>query len=367
VSARLARLTAHGGPRGVYLTAEGAVSAAGPAGRLWLVRDELDIVRPVPRGEPAADYRYLAARSAHVPRVAVAMLPGARVDGRFGGIISDDGRLVYEFSQYFGISGPHDHPQFLRPFRKPPVDHDGTVAVLGDRGDDNYYHFLTDVLPKLALLADCPDLPAIDAYYVPSNRGFQKALLERAGVAMDRVIDSREVPYLRARQLVVPGLPDAHLQAPPWIVDWLRVTLLAGVPTGGSRRLYLTRGGRRSTRIAVNEPEVVAALEPLGFEVFDAGAHSVTEQIEAFANAEFIIAPHGASLANLVFATGPTRVVEMFPPDYVNTCYWALSHQLAGIEYRYVLGVGPVPPGDPQGVASDIVVDVARLLRVLGL
>jgi capsular polysaccharide biosynthesis protein len=349
------------------MTAEEAVAASGSAAAVWTVREPIDITRPMPRGEPANDYRFETARSAHAPRCAVAVLPGARVDGRFGGVIASDQRLVYEFSQYFGISGPADHPQFLRPFRKPPVDYDGTVAVLSDRGDDNYYHFLIDILPKLGLLADCPGLPPIDAFYVPSNRAFQRDLLERAGVAADRIIDSRETPYLRAKSLVVPGLPDAHLQAPPWALTWLRDTMLAGVATGTTRRLYLTRGAAKGSRIAVNEAEVLAALRPLGFEVFDAGAHRVAAQIEAFANAAMIVAPHGASLANLVFTTGPTRLVEMFPPDYVNPCYWAIASQLPQLDYRYVLGAGRVPAGDPQGVASDIVVDIARLLRVLDL
>lgn len=331
------------------------------------MREPVDVRRPMPPGEPADDYRFESARSAHIPRVAVAVLPGARVDGRFGGVIASDQRLVYEFSQYFGIDGPADHPQFLRPFRRPPVDFDGTVAVLSDRGDDNYYHFLIDVLPKLGLLADCPDLPPIDAYYVPTSRAFQRDLLARAGVPAEHIIDSRETPYLRATNLVVPGLPDAHLQAPAWALSWLRDAMLDGVPTGTTRRLYLTRGSAKGSRIAVNEPDVLAALAPVGFEVFDAGAHTVAEQIEAFANAAVIVAPHGASLANLVFTTGPTRVVEMFPPDYVNTCYWAMSSQLPQLDYRYVLGAGPVPPGDPQGVASDIVVDIERLLRVLDL
>lgn len=362
---QLAKLSDHGSPTAIAMTAEAAVETSGSRARMWVARDAIDITRPMPLGEPANDYRFETARKAHVPRAAVASLPDARVNSRFGGVITADGHLVYEFSQYFGIDGPRDHPIFLRPFRKPPFEHPGTVAVLADRGDDNYYHFLIDILPKVALLADCPDLPPIDAYYVPGSRAFQNDLLDRVGVPKERRIDSRTTTHLRAKELVVAGLPDARLQTPGWVVNWLRDQLLAGVEPGAPRRLYLSRGTAKATRIALNEAEVLAALEPRGFEVFDCGAHTVAEQIAAFAAAETIVAPHGASLANLVFVNGPTRVVEMFPPDYVNTCYWALSSQLPQIDYRYVLGVGDVPPGDPQGVASDIQVDIPRLLRML--
>jgi capsular polysaccharide biosynthesis protein len=367
MSRQVARLTDHGGPQGVALTAEQAVAASGPPAQLWVVREPECIDRPVPPGEPPRDYRFLAATSALVPRVAVATLANARVDGRFGGVIGGDQRLVYEFSQYFGISSAFEHPLFLRPFRRRPFEHPGTVAVLAGRGDDNYYHFLLDIVPKLALLADCPGLPPVDAYYVPTNRSFQRDLLGRFGITADRTIDSRETPHLRARTLVAVGLPDAHLQTPSWVVSWLRSELLPdAVDPAKRRRLYVSRGASRGSRIVVNEADVLAALAPLGFEVIDPGSMSVTAQIAAFAAAEVIVAPHGAALANLVFATA-ARVVEMFTPDYVNTCYWALSDRVPDIDYRYVVGEGPIPPGDPQGVASDIRVDVDRLLRVLDL
>lgn len=365
VSRRLAGLSHHGGPRAVAPRLEDVSAANGVPVQWWVVHEPESIKRPVPDGDPPADHRFAAAQVAEVPRAAIALLPRARVDGRFGGVITHDHRLLYEFSQYFGISTPVEHPQFLRPFRSAPRNYDGVVAVLGDRGDDNYYHFIVDILPKLSMLADCPDLPRPDAYYVPTNRRFQRDLLQRAGLDLGRVIDSRESPYLRASQLLAVGLPDAHLQTPRWAVDWLRSTLLQGAGGGRARRLYLTRGSRPNTRIVRNEDEVVAALEPLGFEVFDAGGHSVTEQISAFADAEVVVAPHGASLANLVFTTRPTRVIEMFPPDYVNPCYWTLSYQLPHIDYHYLLGVGRVPAGDPQAVASDITVDITRLRRVL--
>lgn len=367
VTRQVARLSAHGGPRGVVMTAAQAVRDAGQGAVTWVIRDAERIDRPVPKGDPAGDYRFVAAQHAQVPATTVSMLPGARIDGRYGAVVTADHQLVYEYSQYFGITRPTEHPEFLRPLRRAPVDHDGVVAVLADRGDDNYYHFIVDVLPKLGMLADCAEAPTPDAYYVPANRGFQRQLLERAGISFDRVIDSRRTPYLRADRLLVPGLPDAHLQTPRWVVEWLQATLLQGAGGGRPRRLYLTRGSRPHTRIVRNEGEVVEVLWEFGFEVFDCGTHTVDEQIEAFADAEVIVAPHGASLANLVFTTGQTTVVELFPPDYVNTCYWSLSHQLAGVDYRYLLGVGEAPPGDPQAVANDVTVDINRLRRVLEL
>jgi len=52
------------------------------------------------------------------------------------------------------------------------------------------------------------------------------------------------------------------------------------------------------------------------------------------ANAEAIIAPHGAGLTNLVFCAPGARVVELFPSLTVD-CYYRLSVDL-GLEYGFV-------------------------------
>ncbi len=95
---------------------------------------------------------------------------------------------------------------------------------------------------------------------------------------------------------------------------------------------------------------------------------SVKEQVKLFAEAELVVAAHGAALTNLVFCSPGTRIVELFPPDYVNVCFWALSTQVDGLEYRYLVGEGRRRrPGRPMlGVSSDISVDLTKLGQLVG-
>ena len=92
-------------------------------------------------------------------------------------------------------------------------------------------------------------------------------------------------------------------------------------------------------------------------------AHSVQEQIDHFAGAEVVVAPHGAALANLVFCRPGVRVLELFAPRYVNPCYWTIADNIAAARYRYLVCGRTARPGTHRCTAcsTDIVVDPGAL------
>jgi capsular polysaccharide biosynthesis protein len=131
------------------------------------------------------------------------------------------------------------------------------------------------------------------------------------------------------------------------------------------RRVYITRGRTRNSRIVRNEDEVVAALAEYGFSAVDPAALSVADQIRTFAEAETIVSPHGAALGNLAFCHPQATVVELFPPDYVQGCYWKIS-TCVRMNYRYFVGSGRVHKHrESRGVASDIDLDLASLIQMV--
>jgi capsular polysaccharide biosynthesis protein len=192
-------------------------------------------------------------------------------------------------------------------------------------------------------------------------------LIEMLGIDPERVIDSDQIRHLEAELLVVPGVPDAHLRTPSWIVRFLRNRLLpASARRAPGRRIYITRGEKRGNRIVINEAEVIGALSELGFTVIDPGAMPVAEQIRTFAEADWIVGPHGGALTNLAFASPGASVVELFAPDYVQGCYWKLCECVSGVTYRYLVGTGSPPRnGRMLGVDSDMTIDTTALLALL--
>ena len=343
-------------------------SIADAGGRMWVARPEEHITRAVPRGEPQGHPKFVNDTELDVPRVPVAELPEARVLGRHRVVIDRRDRMIEEFGLYWGTTRWSEHEVFWHPFAEPPLEVSGILGVLAGRGDLNYYHFLLDIFPRLALF-EAPDAPRPETWYLPLGQRFQREILELAGfLPRDGIVDADAHTHVRAEQLLVPGLPDQHKRIPPWTVEFIRERLRpegAGIVPG--RRIYVTRGEVRHNRIVTNEPEVLELLARDGFDVVDPGTHSVAEQIRMFAEAECIVSPHGAALTNLLFASSGASVVEILAPNYVDVSYWKLADCVPGLTYRYLLGVGKQPRAGREevGVMNDITVDLPALERTL--
>ena len=71
-------------------------------------------------------------------------------------------------------------------------------------------------------------------------------------------------------------------------------------------------------------------------------------------------------MTNIAFCTPGATVIELFPSDYVNVCYWNLATAVEGLAYRYLVGNGtPTRQRSQLGVDSDIRVDIRQLLRLV--
>lgn len=355
-----------GPPRHVAVSAA-AYAAAHPEAGVTVIEVEPRIViaRQRPLGRPADHWVFEAHRNEVIEPNVVCRIPGGRVIETYGAIVTGDDTLLYDLSPYYDVGRPSAHPLFLRMGLPPAVHLEGSVGVLTTRGIENYYHFLTDVLPRLALLEQAGPLP--ERLVVSRTTRFQREMLDHLGLDEGRCIESTEFRHVEADELIVPSVPDGDLRTPPWIVPWLRRSFLPpdqpGQPT---RRLYVTRGSQKYTRRVENEDELVAALDREGFETIDPGAMSVAEQVRAFADAECIVSAHGAGLTNLAFCTPGAAVIELFAVDYVNPCFWRLATTVEGLRYRYLVGDGrPTRVRANRGVASDVRANVAQVTALL--
>lgn len=367
------RTTALAGPRAVPHSgtdsADDTVAREPQAVRMHLGGPAEELRRAVPAGTPDGHWVFRRRAAYDVPRRFTLEMSGGAVVGDYAAHITPGGVLDYETSTYFGVTGWREHPVYLRP-RLPVASRvDGTLVSLATRGSAaNYYHFLLDVLPRWGILREALPATEPDAVFVNTVRGYQRQLLELAGIGSVRdgrletsygaplVVEPARDTSVRADRLLVPSLPNPDLMAPRWTTSWLRSVLPARSVTSRPRRLYVTRGNARNTRRLTNEAEVWPLLERRGFERIDPATLSVQEQVDAFAAAEAVVAPHGAALGNLVFCPPGVKVLELFAPRYVNPCYWVIADNV-GADYRYlVCGRDDRPEGAPMnGVLSDVV------------
>ena len=320
--------------------------------------------RAVPRGTPDGHPFWPPLARTDFPGRFVLDIRDGRVVGPYSAHLTPSGRLDYETSDYFGIEDWREHPVFLR--RRLPAETrlQGSLVSLATRGTAaNYYHFLMDLLPRWGIFREAFPDDTPEHVLLSASQPYQRELLEmlRAGddgLAAAGAIEQRNHLVLRADRLRVPSLPNHDTLAPPWTTEWLRRRFPPRSDTG-PRRIYVTRGDRRHTRVVRNETELLPELRHLGFTVVDPGRLSVQEQIDTFASAEVVVAPHGAALTNLCFAQPGVRVLELFAPRYLNSCYWCITSNVPDSTYRYLVGRSrlPVPAGRAMlGVQDDIVV-----------
>ncbi|MET4389879.1 capsular polysaccharide biosynthesis protein [Bradyrhizobium sp. F1.4.3] len=317
--------------------------------------------------------QFLEDQAYHYPETFAARLPGGRVTRR-GFVITPDGQFLRDVSTYFHDPKITMETALSTQWRLQPLTEiDGRVAVLATDGASLYYHWLFQLLPRIELMRLAGiQLAEIDAFYVNNfDSRFQRDTLASLGIQPSRIIEGSKVPYLKARELIVPSVPLGTACFRPWMVDFLRNAFLPGnwrdTNTPG-RRLYISRGLAGYRRV-LNEDKVIALLKKRRFEVLALETMSISEQATVMASCEAVVAPHGGGMSNIIFCSPGTKIVEIYSPELVATYYWKLSNAL-NLDYYYVLGQGDPATLDADYSQSwdshtDIVVDLDSLERTL--
>ena len=292
----------------------------------------------------------------------IARLPDGRVYGAGTVISPDGGSVARDVSTDFG-SPPDRHWLQTQDRLRAPVRVAGTTAAVAVNLGARYCHWLLEELPRLLVLAEA-DRPTLIAHAgVPFIRD-----AFALGAWGGRVLAAGRHIHFECEHLVVPGLigrPGIPTLRMAELLQAFAAPLLhRSAAAGAGERLYITREGAER-RCVANEAELWPRLEARGFVKVRLESLPWVEQVNAFARAREIVAPHGAGLANLVFCHPGVRVVEFFNPAYVNPCFWRLA-ALRELDYRPVATPEAEPPTCvPRGNRLDIVADAEAILRAL--
>ena len=304
------------------------------------------------------------------PDTFVICVPGGRVaDGR-GSVIAHDGKMLFDLSIDWA-SGGHDparHPLFQRKKLAKAERLFGTSTVLTTSESAGFFHWMTDALPRLQILRKASPVPweAMDHFLITEGIPAIRQSLSLLGIREDKLVVTRRGSHFLCDWLIVPSLPGAPGNVPPWAVDFLRAHFMKSSSQTQGKRIYLSRA-RASGRRIVNEEEILPLLARRGFLRVTLEEMSLGDQIALFSEAEAVVAPHGAGLTNLAWCAPKTKVLEIFSPLYVNLCYWAIA-SLVQADYYYLLGVaeGFVDDvNDARFFLENIFLDVVALERTL--
>jgi len=233
----------------------------------------------------------------------------------------------------------------------------GSVINLSNNGAANFYHWLYSPSLQILPLLEASGINPVhcDALYLgPAWPDPWPSYVEESL----QILGLDHIP--RFRGPVRPQfLYSAFRSASGWWPSrcqwlWLRDRMATNMIRTG-RLLYVGRGSSSRRRL-LNERDLMEALASIGFEILqDPASLSFAEQRRAFAEADVIVAPHGAALTNLTFCRPGTKVLEFHNPTYVNPIYAVLA-SYGELIYRCLVGAAIANP--LHVFMDDLVVDL---------
>ena len=260
--------------------------------------------------------------------------------------------LLFEPSYGFALTGPHTLllesmpyyervglPSFLpyvsqRCLKRTPVQHERCVISLREFGDDNYYHFYSDVLGRLALLDRChisEDIPILVSRRLYDRQYFQQALGRSALKSRRWIIHDGFVQADEA--ILCKVMPHSKMT-----FDWMLQALQCPRPDIYSERRILLVRPSTQRRHLENQAHIARICAEFGFEMIDTDQLDLDAQMHCFASARYIVGIHGAGLINCIFRRGaPLSLLELFPADNIPPHYYWIC-QNYGFAYDALVG-----------------------------
>ena len=269
--------------------------------------------------------------------------------------------------EQLNLGGLTDNGKFRIKASSPRRSISSGISILSG-GAGNYAHLLTEVVPRLLALdkaGSCINVPLLVDGWI--GRKMVDTLLffmdrSREVIALDsmeqvRVEELHHVssPVFAPQDYRANLSPDGVVENPRYLFStpalstvrsfaWEKIDRL-GVRTPPARRLYVRRkpqfidGVQYNLREVMNGGEVDLILQKHGFTPIDTTTMYIADQVAAFREAELVVAPLGAALANCIFCKPGTTVIGL--AAYYNGADYSYHANLlaaAGVKYVPVLG-----------------------------
>ena len=235
---------------------------------------------------------------------------------------------------------------------------DDEVCVLTRIWSDNYFHFMTEILDKILIMESAN----YTGKYMLFLSSWAKEIVGLIGINPNRIIwirkDEDEKILLIRRALVIEGFG-------VWLKKGIQtlnkygqeMNKLYGNIQGYPEKIYLKRVGKRKL---LNAEDL---LIKYGFFTVVPEKISLEEEIKYFANAQTVVIPHGAAMANVIFLRDRMNVIEIFPRNWVNLASLPIIES-KNINYHMLVESG-LGNSSKNGQTEDYSIDVNLLKLTL--
>jgi hypothetical protein len=259
-----------------------------------------------------------------MPAFFMLKLPGAYMVGR--GVIIFNSKVILEstiFQREYLDKLMVNHI-VLRSLNKTTGIKLGNVIPLLNKLSNNYYHWTTESLTRLAMFSEysgedyrnydiviAADSPAfvkeslINLFHVPANRIITWQNTD-TGSMQNCVLLS--YPFVRDKETKMTNIYN------PSLYSTLNAISLKNIPANanGPEYIIISRANAIQRKL-LGEEKIIEAFASLPFRVIYMEQMNFAEQVQLFRHAKVIIAVHGAGLVNLIYSTKKPVVIEIFP------------------------------------------------------
>ena len=266
-------------------------------------------------------------------------------------IISENG-IMYENFKILKFSYPYPYHLFMENSRKslkyiakqiinyfklkyyPQYVMNGNYLIITDFWSNNYFHWFSESLARLLNIQETSNQTftiLLPSSYKTNNFIIQS--LELLDISYTFIEEKKNV-FVRQVYIAPHLITSGHHI--PEIMQRLRTKFFQKNKKNESEitRMYISRN-KSFLRNIVNEKELSCILKKYNFKIVEMENYSWKKQVDMMTNVEYLIAPHGAGLTNMLFSQNKLSVLELLPQrknKTINNCYYSLSSSL---EYNY--------------------------------
>ncbi|WP_172597675.1 glycosyltransferase family 61 protein [Sulfuriflexus mobilis] len=354
--------------------------------------DSMLVEEQEPKVFPDSDKNHLAVSDVRYtyPEIFVATIKNAMTCGGSNLILADDGVICHDlFDCSRDCTSEELHGHALMNAQSSRIRwllHDKApesipvAATFVDACASNYAHWMTEVLPRLALFCAeerFKDIPIV------VNEGLHENIMESLFLVTGPKRDIITLPIGRALAVdelyltsVAGYVPfgrrtnelsgHSHGVFSPRAFEILRTVLNAPIQMteeeAWPEKIFLRRSS--GVRKVTNATEIERLLVAQGYVIVEPEKLTFLEQIKLFNNAKEIISSTGAALANAIVCKPGTQVAVLMG-KHENMIYRYWYNMLAPIQIKVSYVLGNIIENRDLGIHGDFAIDVACLSDLL--
>lgn len=204
-----------------------------------------------------------------------------------------------------------------------------------DRHSENYFHWITDVIPKILWAKKKGLLKNYKLIFPEFNNQFQcQSILP----FKKSIFELNKFLYYKVNKLIY--LTEFHPSGFPrkkYLLETQKFFKKKfNIRNKSNQKIYISRA-QASRRRLLNEKELIDFLKKKNFKIIQMEDLDFKKQISLCSSSKVLISVHGAGLTNIIWMKKNTKLIEIRDSqDITLNPYFAISQQL-GIKYFYYL------------------------------